>query len=102
MGRSNDLAIVKASNGLEAQEVLKENSDIKIILSDYSMPKANGGQLYKFNTSETNLPFILMTAGSLDDYEEFNTFYKDNKLNAFLEKRSPDWKINTDTAQGTQ
>jgi response regulator RpfG family c-di-GMP phosphodiesterase len=88
-----DLSIVKASNGLDAHEVLKENSDIKIILSDYSMPKANGGKLYQFNTSKTNLPFILMTAGSLDDYEEFKTFYKDNELNAFLEKPADDEEI---------
>ncbi|MCF8060822.1 MAG: response regulator [Bacteriovoracaceae bacterium] len=88
-----DISIVKANNGLEAQEVLKTNDDIKIILSDYSMPKSTGGELYQYNISQSNIPFILMTTGSVEEYEEFSSFYDDNSLNEFIEKPADDEKI---------
>lgn len=83
----------KAGNGNEAITLLKENPDIDLIVSDYSMPQANGGKIYLFNKEHKNLPFIFITGGSLLDYNEFSDFHQTNELNAFLCKPFDDHEL---------
>lgn len=81
-----DCEITTASNGNEAMEILKVDSDFQLILSDYKMPKANGGDLYRFNSTRQNLPFFLFSGGELEDYAEFSEFQKTNPSNRFFNK----------------
>jgi YesN/AraC family two-component response regulator len=78
--------ITTASNGLEAMEFLKLDSDFNLIISDYKMPKANGGDLYHFNSTRHNLPFFLFSGGDLADYSEFSNFHTINTHNRFFNK----------------
>ncbi|MDO9181432.1 MAG: response regulator, partial [Bacteriovorax sp.] len=48
----------KVTNGTDAIEALKSQTDFDIIISDYNMPGASGGQLYLFNKSQNNIPFF--------------------------------------------
>ncbi len=41
------ISVLSAFDGEEAYEMLKENSDVKIVLTDYMMPKMNGLELTK-------------------------------------------------------
>jgi CheY-like chemotaxis protein len=77
---------LKAQNGLEAQRIIEQNSEIDLIISDYTMPLQNGGDLYLFNCKLRNIPFILASGGSISDYPQFGNFKEKNSLNYFLEK----------------
>lgn len=76
----------KAENGLEAQKVIENNTEIDLIISDYTMPIQNGGDLYLFNCELHNIPFILTSGGEISDYPQFRNFKGKNSLNYFLEK----------------
>lgn len=77
---------VKVGNGNDAIAALKATPDFDLIISDYSMPEANGGKIYLFNKENTNLPFFLFSGGDLQDYKEFNDLKKSNELNHFFNK----------------
>lgn len=81
-----DCEITTATNGNEAMELLKNESGFQLILSDYKMPKASGGDLYQFNSTRHNLPFFLFSGGDLQDYAEFSGFQKTNPNNRFFNK----------------
>jgi CheY-like chemotaxis protein len=51
--------ITTATNGIEAMDILKMESNFQLIISDYKMPKASGGDLYHFNYTRYKLPFFL-------------------------------------------
>lgn len=77
---------LKAFNANSAIEILKADSSIDLIISDYNMPGSNGGKLYLYNKENQNLPFFLMSGGILKDYQEFNDFNATNSLNQFFNK----------------
>ena len=89
-----EVDIHRAYNGEEAIEILEENttneenptSSINLILSDYTMPKSTGGDLYQYNKGKANLPFILVSAGFLEDYNDMKDFADANAFNTFLQK----------------
>jgi len=81
-----DCEFLKAENGVEAIEFLKNNSHIDVIISDYKMPISSGGEIYLFNKTHNNIPFYLFSGGSVDDYAEFKDFQESNKLNHFFNK----------------
>jgi response regulator RpfG family c-di-GMP phosphodiesterase len=81
-----DANYIKAANGEEAINHLEKNPDIDFILSDFTMPKKNGGDVYLKNCELKNLPFILMSGGFLEDYPKFKDFTTQNSLNCFIEK----------------
>lgn len=86
--------IIKALDGKQAQELLEQHPDVTMILSDYNMPKANGGELYKYNIKTKNLPFVLLTGGDApNELEEFSSFQEDNKLNRYLAKPAENKEI---------
>lgn len=52
-----------AANGLEAVEVLKEEKEINLLITDINMPKMNGYDLIKFvKENFSSLPIIVTTA----------------------------------------
>ena len=81
-----DCEITTATNGIEAIELLKIDSDFDLIISDYKMPKASGGDVYRFNSTRHNHPFFLFSGGDLEDYPEFAEFGKVNPDNRFFNK----------------
>ncbi|AUN97593.1 response regulator [Bacteriovorax stolpii] len=81
-----DCEITTASNGHEAMDILNQDSDFQLVISDYKMPRASGGELYRFNSIRQNIPFFLFSGGDLEDYPEFADFYKTNSNNRFFNK----------------
>lgn len=77
--------IIRAKNGNEAVESLKENQ-VSLIISDYSMDDGTGGHVFEYNKSHDNLPFILVSGGFLEDYKDLKDFYSINSLNFYLQK----------------
>ncbi|MCP5054427.1 MAG: response regulator [bacterium] len=64
--------LLTAENGLEAIEVLKENS-IDLIMTDINMPEMNGFQLIehlKNNENYHHIPVIVITTEGRDTYIE--------------------------------
>lgn len=81
-----DLNITTAESGKHAINYLTQHNDFDLIISDYSMPNGSGGELYTFNKNNQNLPFILVTGGQIDDFEEMHDLKTSNALNANLSK----------------
>ena len=60
---SRNYTIYEASNGKEAIEILRENSDIEVILSDIRMPEMDGFEmLEKIRAENNNIIVIFITA----------------------------------------
>ena len=56
--------VYEAENGVEALNVLKDNPDIKIVISDINMPEMDGITLAEFvkkNETLKNLEIVLLT-----------------------------------------
>ena len=56
--------VYEAENGVEALNVLKDNPDIKIVISDINMPEMDGITLAEFvkkNEALKNLEIVLLT-----------------------------------------
>lgn len=81
-----DCEITTACNGHEAMNILNQDGDFQLIISDYKMPKVSGGELYRFNSLGHNIAFFLFSGGELEDYPEFTDFYQSNKDNRFFNK----------------
>ncbi len=70
--KEQDCEIVRVMNGVEAIEMMENDTEIDLVLMDVRMPKLNGWEAIKnireFNTS---IPIIVQTANSFDsDLEE--------------------------------
>lgn len=64
---------VHAESGNKAIDVIKENSDISLIICDYNMPDGNGGDVYKFLLKEKNkLPYVFCSSELSTDHDEFD------------------------------
>ncbi|MBY0414084.1 MAG: response regulator [Bdellovibrionales bacterium] len=81
-----DCDIITASNGEVAMEILNKDHNFQLIISDYKMPKMNGGELFHFNLKNFNIPFFLFSGGELEDYPELNQFKASNPKNRFFNK----------------
>ena len=81
-----DCEITTASNGYEAIKILEIDQDFQLILSDYKMPKASGGDLFNFISNRKTIAFYLFSGGDLSDYPEFNNFNNINPNNRFFSK----------------
>lgn len=89
-----EVEIIKANDGKEALDLLNNHHEVTLILSDYNMPKATGGDLYQHNITGNNVPFILLTAGDgPNELSEFQDFYEDNPLNTYLSKPTENEQI---------
>ena len=81
-----DREITTATDGHEAMKILETDSEFKLILSDYKMPKVSGGELFHFNSARCNTAFFLFSGGDLSDYPELVNFYATNSNNRFFNK----------------
>ena len=70
--------LIICSSGFEAIEILKNSSDIAMIISDYSMPNGTGGDVYQFNLKNTKLPFSLISGGYLEQYKDMDGFFENS------------------------
>ncbi len=87
---------LEATNGKEAQEILKEEKDIQLIICDWKMPVMSGLELLKWvrsNNQTEDIPFLFVTSkGEKEDIaiaaEEGVTGYivKPIDIDVFVEK----------------
>jgi two-component system chemotaxis response regulator CheY len=59
------LDVIEASDGQVALSVLKENPDVKFIISDWNMPNMTGVELLRAirsNPAHSQVPFLMVTA----------------------------------------
>lgn len=60
---------VTASNGKEALEVLAQNSDVDIIITDINMPVMNGLELIaEIRKTNKQIPILIMSAHTENEY----------------------------------
>ncbi len=78
--------IVLAKDGQEAIDILKNDSSVNMILTDYTMPNKNGVELYLFARDNCKIPTIFVTGKFRIDLPGLSTFDTDNILNAFIQK----------------
>lgn len=81
-----DNPYVLASSGIEAIDLLKKDPNIGIIISDYDMPNGNGSDVFAYNTTAANYPFILLTSNDLEDCQGMASLLTVNPLNEKLKK----------------
>jgi response regulator RpfG family c-di-GMP phosphodiesterase len=78
--------ITKVYDGESAINLIKNGSDFDLIISDFNMPKATGGELFLANKNNDNIPFLLFSGGDLSDYKDFANFKDINQFNHFFNK----------------
>lgn len=94
--------IIEVSSGNEAIEVLKKDSSIDLILSDYRMPNGNGDVIYQYiNDNKLNIPFFLISTYEPADCPGMENFSKDNALNAYFGKPIKNFKEMAEKIQKT-
>jgi len=71
-----DVEVLEASDGQEAIEILQQNPDICVIISDYDMPNKTGGDVYQYCLQNLNKPFILISSLDVIDDEKLDNFEK--------------------------
>ncbi|OGI11201.1 MAG: hypothetical protein A2Y40_04985 [Candidatus Margulisbacteria bacterium GWF2_35_9] len=86
----NKLNIITANSGLEALEIVKSNSNIAIIVSDYKMPEMNGIQLLsKVREKHPNIIRIILT-GNCDLEAAITAINKSNIFRIIMKPSSVD------------
>jgi len=67
--KKDGFAILKASNGREAQKVLVDNIDVDIMISDIYMPLMSGLELitYVRKILQRDIPIVIVSAVNLED-----------------------------------
>lgn len=78
--------ILSANCGNKGVELLGFHDDIVAIVCDYNMFNGNGGDVFNYNKSNSNLPFILLTGGLLEDYTDIQNFKEINANNFLVAK----------------
>jgi response regulator RpfG family c-di-GMP phosphodiesterase len=75
-----DVQIIEAADGQEAINILKQDPDIDVIVSDYDMPIKTGGDVYQYTLLNTKKPFMLISSLEKIPDEKFLGFSdkKDN------------------------
>ncbi|MCB9061339.1 MAG: response regulator [Halobacteriovoraceae bacterium] len=83
-----DMDITYCSDGQEAINKLKVSQNYDLIISDYDMPVANGGLIYKFLIdSDLKIPYLLLTGRQIDNDPYLKNFTDDKeRRNVYLTK----------------
>ena len=76
MFRKMGVEILKATNGLEAVEVL-ENNQVDIMVTDLQMPKADGFHVLDYIKSSEKDIITWVSTGELSPFEDLNAFKVD-------------------------
>ena len=80
-----DCQIKTAFSGNEAIQLF-DQTKFDLIISDYSMPDGNGAALFNHNKKRSNLPFVFVSGGYLEDYHDVEEFFETNSLNSYIHK----------------
>ena len=80
-----DIEVTHAVNGQDGISKLEE-SEFDLIICDMNMPKANGADVYNYNKSKNNYPFLLLSADSDADIYKFEGFTEVNSKNNIASK----------------
>ena len=79
--------LVEFDSGNELISYMKENDDVKLVLTDYNMPDGNGGDVYSYlKESGNKVPCLLISSDFPEDHAEFSDFYQTNSYNHYFEK----------------
>lgn len=85
IGANFDAEIETACDGLSAIDKIKNNS-YDAIYCDYTLPGANGIEVFNANKENNNHPFIIMSGENIRNNENYDEFIKANSINHYLEK----------------
>jgi len=82
-----DMEITECESGNQAIEVLRENQDFDVIISDFNMDDGNGEELYTYiKEQKINKPFILFSPEDIRQLEVFKNFLEDHTGNGQIDK----------------
>ena len=79
--------VIECSNPIEAVSHLSD-SEIKLIICDYNLPKQNGLEFFNSlqNDNHIKIPFLLITGMSFDDDDRRLIEFRKSKLNKLILK----------------
>ncbi|MFC1477658.1 response regulator [candidate division KSB1 bacterium] len=78
--------VIEAANGAEALELLEENPDIKLVVTDYNMPKMDGFQLIKHIRNKFDKNKLAVIGLSGEATHALSAQFIKNGANDFLKK----------------
>jgi response regulator RpfG family c-di-GMP phosphodiesterase len=83
-----EVDIVEACDGRQATLIYESDPYYELIICDYQMPKASGGDFYThlIDKGHSDIPFILHTTLELEETPEFKGFLDDGKNNFYIKK----------------
>jgi response regulator RpfG family c-di-GMP phosphodiesterase len=64
--------IFRALSGNQANLIIDQTPDLSLVISDYNMPKGNGGDVFLHFRKSSDKPFVIHSSDTLDMHEEFN------------------------------
>lgn len=80
------LPIMTASNGIEALKILKDNTQVKLIITDYNMPQMDGLQLIEKIRFQKNKDEVGIIGLSMDNNKETIINFLKAGANDFINK----------------
>lgn len=81
-----DCQVVLAKDGQEAIDILQKDPSFQVVLTDYTMPKKNGAEVYLFAKNLNNIPTVFVTGKFRIDLADLNQFDTDHPHNSFIQK----------------
>lgn len=79
--------VLTAVNAEDAIDLVKNNNDIVLIISDFRMKGGGAPSLYEFIRKENgSIPFGILSTYGPEAHEVFSTFYEDNPKNFHITK----------------
>lgn len=71
-GAYPDAIIYTALNGEIANKIINEQKNITLVISDYNMPKVNGGQVFThLRIAHKETPYIMVSSDHIEEKSEF-------------------------------
>lgn len=90
-----EVSVLTAESGNIARDLLINESNISLIISDFKMNDGTGADLYQYLSEERlDIPFILLTGADSREYMlDFDQYLNDREDIAFLEKPFDDQEL---------
>ena len=92
--QSLKLKVLTAEDGLEALEVMKSHKDIKLILTDYNMPRMNGFELTLTLRKKYSKEELLIVAITAADNEKISSMFLKYGANGYVDKKCSKEELN--------